>query len=710
MTPNKRERLYDLLPAIQKLRDAGNGEPLRALLSIIDSQVDRIDGDIARLYDNWFIETCDEWVVPYIGDLLGVRGQYAFDEKTISMRPFVANTIGYRRRKGTLSVIERLVQDVTGWPGRAVEFFQLLATTQHLNHLRAVDLRTPDLRDTNALALIDGPFDRAMHFAEVRRIASSRGKFNIPNVGIFLWRLRAFEVDRAPAIPQLGVGPGRYTFSQLGCDQPLFNPQRTDLDPGRVVESAVPGALRARALYDESEAARTALQEAKPPRWVYFEPQRPSFRVFDVLDEIAPELIQICDLSDWATLPPAKSIVVPDPPNGPKVETTRVAVDPVLGRVAVVSGAQPKALLVSYWFGFSAPIGGGSYARPDPATDPSLTSFDVSAVDRTQLVDGGLMAALGTWVAAGRPPAMIVIHDNAIYQVPDLAVPAGGKLILRAADGMRPVLRPTAPWQLELAADAALTLNGLVVEDQPLVVTNKQASSTVSDHHLALVDCTLVPGLSLDESGTPLSPDAASVQFAAGSQGPLILTIARAIVGRLDLRAGPCTLAVTDTIVDGCGGTPDAIGGAGDTTIDRVTIFGSVTARSVEASNVLFDGTAIVERTQIGCVRFSFVATGSQLPRRYMCQPDRALDGAAIADAPLIRERMKPSYTSKRYGNPCYAQLDAFCPDEIKTGAADGAEMGAFQMLQQPQRMSNLAAALADYLRFGVEAGTFLVT
>src|SRR5687768_15481874 len=67
------DRLYALLPAIHRLRDAERGYPLRALLRVIGEQVDVLENDIAQLYDNWFIETCDDWVVPYIGDLIGYR-------------------------------------------------------------------------------------------------------------------------------------------------------------------------------------------------------------------------------------------------------------------------------------------------------------------------------------------------------------------------------------------------------------------------------------------------------------------------------------------------------------------------------------------------------------------------------------------------------------------------------------------------------------
>ena len=67
------DRLYDLLPVVHRMRDADRGYPLRALLRVIAEQVDVVEDDIAQLYENWFIETCEDWVVPYIGDLIGYR-------------------------------------------------------------------------------------------------------------------------------------------------------------------------------------------------------------------------------------------------------------------------------------------------------------------------------------------------------------------------------------------------------------------------------------------------------------------------------------------------------------------------------------------------------------------------------------------------------------------------------------------------------------
>ena len=178
MSVDTAERLYQLLPAVYRLRDSAQGEPLRALFGLIEKEYGAVELDILGLYENWFIETCQEWVVPYIGDLLGVRSLNAASPGTFSQRAYVAHTLDYRRRKGTASMTEQLARDVTGWPARVVEFFELLATTQYINHLRPQNVITPDLRDTNALELLGGPFEHIAHTVDVRHIDNGRGNIS----------------------------------------------------------------------------------------------------------------------------------------------------------------------------------------------------------------------------------------------------------------------------------------------------------------------------------------------------------------------------------------------------------------------------------------------------------------------------------------------------------------------------------------------------
>src|SRR5215208_2230087 len=156
------DRLYSLLPAVYRLRDAEEGLPLRDLLSAISREVAVVEEDLAQLHDDLFIETCAEWVVPYVGDLVGVGGLHDLIGRA-SRRAQVANTVAYRRRKGTAAVLEGLARDATGWPAHAVEFFQRLATTQHVNHVRLSNRISPDLRDWKALEYAHTPFDDLAH-------------------------------------------------------------------------------------------------------------------------------------------------------------------------------------------------------------------------------------------------------------------------------------------------------------------------------------------------------------------------------------------------------------------------------------------------------------------------------------------------------------------------------------------------------------------
>lgn len=135
----------------------------------------------------------------------------------------------------------------------------------------------------------------------------------------------------------------------------------------------------------------------------------------------------------------------------------------------------------------------------------------------------------------------------------------------------------------------------------------------------------------------------------------------------------------------------------------RTTVIGEVHTHAVEiAEDSVFTGRLHVARRGIGCMRFSYVPAGSRTPRRYRCQPDLAGRGEAA--------RVRPLFTSERYGTPWYGQLADRCAQEIRRGAQDGAEMGAFHDLYRPQREDSLRARLAQYTPAGTDAGIFYVT
>src|SRR5207248_8588669 len=238
MISNNPDRLYELLPVIHRMRDTELGYPLRGLLQVISEQINVVNADIAQLYENWFIETCQDWVVPYIGDLVGYAALSATGEpadpknqrilareRTVISRREVANTVRFRRRKGTLAVLEELALALANWPARAVEFYCLLSYTQNINYLHVERGRTADIREACELDALNGAFERLAHTADVRSINARHfgERFNLPEVALFVWRLKPYSVTGAPAYCLEEEGPSCYLFSTLGNDTQLFN-------------------------------------------------------------------------------------------------------------------------------------------------------------------------------------------------------------------------------------------------------------------------------------------------------------------------------------------------------------------------------------------------------------------------------------------------------------------------------------------------------
>ena len=58
-----------------------------------------------------------------------------------------------------------------------------------MKHIRLQAPATADLRDLEAAFLQGGAFTAYAHTPEMRRPESGAGRYNIPNIGIFLWRL-----------------------------------------------------------------------------------------------------------------------------------------------------------------------------------------------------------------------------------------------------------------------------------------------------------------------------------------------------------------------------------------------------------------------------------------------------------------------------------------------------------------------------------------
>jgi phage tail-like protein len=727
MTSPAEELLYNLLPAIYRSRDVAQGEPLRALLAIIEREFQEIRRDIEGLYDDLFIETCQERLVPHIGQLLGLRALGDEESTFLSRRAEVANAIGYRRRKGTPPVLSYVVQDVTGWPARRVEFFDLLATTQHLQHPRPGKGGTVDLREGPRLERLNTAFDTLPRTADLRvpagtafdtswRTSPAQGKHNIPNVGLFLWRLQSYPVSDRVACQ---VQPGCYTFNPLGIDTQLFNQPSPERDVAEVArESHVPLALGRHQLREDLEALRQAQVNGVHYASEYFA-DYPVLQIIIDQSSVGPSAVDVLDLGQWRR--PESSREYVRSRDGSTVEVPiMVAIDPVLGRLTFPQGVTPGRVHVSYSNGFSADIGGGPYERSEtlavsgPDTWRGFVRQGISdEVSGNDLVPwfNSIQQAVAAWVLSGQN-GIIRIVDDSTYQLGDapLEIPIEARrcLVIEAADGSYPCLVGDID-AVSYGSGTSLTLNGLLLDGVVALSGNVE---------LTVVHCTLRPGMTDGlESYQGLRP---SIGVRDEGHPGMRVWIGHSIVGPLQLPSGIAGIRVTDSIVDG--GPGYAISGAPlsdakaqfgpATVLERSTVFGPVAVHALEAArDSIFTGQVTVQRQQLGFLRYCYIPEGSVTPQRYNCQPDSARRSVADSAQRLqITSRIQPSFTSTFYGEVGYAQLSAGCPDEVKAGAEDGSEMGAFHHLRQPQRVARLAAALDEYLRHGLEVGVFYVS
>ena len=268
--PAERDRtayLEGLLPPHVIERDAETGGLLRALLEAVAGELAVVEDDVQRLYDSWFVETCPEWVVPYLADLVGLVGLPgdlgAGTGGGVSRRAVVANTVAYRQRKGTVAVIEQVVRDVTGWPTRAVEEYRLLAATTHVNH---VHLERPALGSVRGAAsaelesprLAAGALTRFAHTGEVRRIdpgATGRPRALRHRAASPSSSSRCRSTTR-PGCPRAG-SPTRGACTRSAAEAPLFAvPTTEEAIEHLAAESDLPVPLRPRRLLAALVAAR----------------------------------------------------------------------------------------------------------------------------------------------------------------------------------------------------------------------------------------------------------------------------------------------------------------------------------------------------------------------------------------------------------------------------------------------------------------------
>jgi hypothetical protein len=568
------DKLWNLLPAIYRTLDSdvfnSNG-PLHELVNRIGAQGAILRRSIDRLWEDQSIESCDDWVISYIGDLLATNLVASLNAR--GQRLDVAKTIYYRRRKGTVAILEEIAADITGWDARVVEFFRRLGRTRHgldpeivVPGVDPVDDRIlqlaeglvgswtntniggwADLRNAYGASQAQSPFsiftklrppsafDEYFHTADFRAGRGRSGWYKIANLGVFLWRLQSFGVDQTTPVQSLNC----YTFDPTGRETPLFAASSRPLGDTWVSpqEWQLPTPISSPLLRASlADPQAQPLYAALDPDGVTLQPN--SLGVFTE----PGSFYELVDVSQVTTSPEA--------PN----TTHQIMLFPETGRFAVLHPPLNGPVTVTYHYGFSAAIGAGPYDRRTIGRAATPTP-----VPLVKASGGG--AGLSVLGAVG-PVGTVSVDDSLTYDsAPD--VPTVQQLTVMARNQTRPVIRfsPASPpavreWVFFGSQDSNLVLEGLFVSGGDVVLRGSFSS-------LTLTCCTLDPGNSTYQfqEGLIASPPTLFAQSIDGRdliptrlwvEGEIQqLIIDRCILGPVRVRGGGAveSLAITDSIV-----------------------------------------------------------------------------------------------------------------------------------------------------------------
>lgn len=447
------DKLWSLLPAVYRAQDTdqfGANGPLRELVNRIGASTAELRRSMDRLWEDQSIETCDDWAIPYIADLLDTRLVLGLDSR--GQRLDVANTISYRRRKGTLGVIEQIATDITGWDAKAVEFFRRLGRTRHgldppigprtgadtdIGRLQRAEglvgrlTRTgiggfADLRNAYGAGKSRSAFDEYFHTLDTRAGQGLYGWHAIPHLGVFVWRLISLGVGPVTPVEVAGC-PGWFTFDPTGRDIPLFAPQRSAEEFGALwvspSEGQMPGPI-SQALLDADIALAA---------------------------------------QGLGLYPKAQSVLSEEgtPPDAAILDPPQLKLRPEKGRFCCLVTPPPAFVTATYHYGFPSLIGAGPYDRRTQETPIPVPAPE------TVLAGGGLQ------LQAAIPGAgTLTLADSLTYAgAADLTVT--GALTMRAGNSQRPLVRldPARPWVIRGGGPhVTLNIDGLFVSGQDIVL------------------------------------------------------------------------------------------------------------------------------------------------------------------------------------------------------------------------------------------------
>jgi hypothetical protein len=636
---------------------------------------------------------------------------------------------------------------------------------------------TVTLRDPSTLSLLGTPFDRIAHIADLRSPLEGGIRYNLPDLAIFLWRLETYRIHAARPVyrgtfPVTGGAAHAVRFNVDPIEHPyvageatgrpvrLFNSHHVDLlyrAAGRQDPSDTSITI---ARLDESpgpipvERLGEGTATGAPEEYVAVQTYTPGTATIPVPDGENQGLVLHLPLPDfldmlWPTpegQPVAwkirgENLCAWEAGINPPLASGEIAIDPVTGRIVIGEDDAARAaalesdLLVTHTYAAPGAVGAHPVSRdPLPAEWQAPAASVRRITARTN--PNALRDALKTIDTESRP-VVVEIADSLTHEF-DLSeadyvnvrvIEDGGynlvlrnSLIIRAADGERPIIRLAHPLRFRPetidgspAADAILSkltvrLEGLVLVRGDGVPATDPLVARAAVNALELIGCTLDPGgfVQFDKAIAPVSTAVLLKNGYGLSAAELMLfgqtpgvTVESTITGPLWIDTD-YDLTIARSIVDAGQGVAEttgsyALSAAGDqangwgppTKVDGATFLGRTRVLRMSGGGGIWAHRLQVLENQYGCIRYSWFSgeSGERLPQNHACVKG--------TEAPL-------RFTGEHAGDPGYCQLARSSDFRIRERGPGDDAMGAFGFLLEAHKWRNLSVRYREFMPVGI--------
>jgi hypothetical protein len=764
---NKRVPLYERLPEIYRIKDEEVSPPyqLKNYLELVEDAYGEIHKNITALYNDFFIATADDWVIPYIGDLLGTS-HLTGDPWTL--RADVADTIHLRRRKGTLASIEKLTYNLTQWGVHCTELRQNLVWNHNLNHQRpdiggapphvspgvnrhtAIRGGTIPVRDPALLSTLNTPFDPFAHLADLRPLTFGAIRYNLPNLAIFLWRLEAYRVPVSkPTFVKKSVVNGVhlvcFNVHPLGEPVRLFNTYQYDPDATPPVITSLDGT--------PNPIPTARLNEASPSGTGNPE-QYLSVNTYDAANP-NPDKIEITEVGLQLHLPENNfsGEAWPDPTGTtwqirgenlcaweagvvPEIANREIIIDPAIGRIllgvntAAEATALEKHLLVTYTYGAVGPVG----AHPTSRT-PSLQTIGGQAVEDRAVdfhADHQDLEKKLAGLDQSLKPVVVEIQDSMVHDLDLTSANISGTftengrenlnlnkpLVIRAAAGQRPVIRLKQPLRFRPknvaeARKIVVRLEGLYLTRHASFPANQPLIARAAVNRLEIVNCTLDPGgyIQLDQTRAPIHT-ALELKEPYGFADPdeekdfdqtPEIAITDSIAGPLRIDDG-YTLALENSILD-------AGKGVGDDPADAFALTNATRPQTGWGPPTTVNQLTVFGRMRVIQIRGRggiWVHALEVYNNQIGCLRYSYFSGINdrlpqnLGCVLGVGDHARLHFTAEAFGEPAYGQLAHNTDFRIRERGPGDDAMGAFGFLLEAHKWRNIQIRFREFMPVGI--------